>query len=474
MKKLTALLLLATSCSSVLADSTRRSEENIKSATPEMPISVVREKAEQELSITLAQLKQNKSATQELLNIAIARQDLNLINQLLPIYQSFADQDPILVQFSQALQAKLAGEYTKAISIYRNIIAKNPELNPVRLDLAIALFEDQQNEAAEHLFRQVRSAENLPPLVQRQIDAYLNAISQRNSWDISASAYYIRDKNIYKQSSSPTFDSVELKGLVKKKGMLPQKAEGFGYSFNIGRDFNIKNGHYATFENNLYGKLFWDEREADEMTNRTSLGYAYKSALQTLRISPFYEQGWSGGKRYNKIGGARVDYRYWLNANWQLSNAIEYGRNRYVTDKELNGSTIFLSSTLFWQQNPRQFFYAGIDVNNTKAREKSKGFLSKSLRFGWGKTWQWGISSRLNISYTEMKYKDEAKYVYLTLGKTREDKIYRTSLTLWKQDWHLWNITPKLQLTWRKRSSNLPDLYSYKEKNANIIFEKTF
>ncbi|PRM07951.1 TPR repeat-containing protein precursor [Haemophilus influenzae] len=474
MKKLTALILFTTTCSPIFADTIKRAEENIKSATPEMPVIIPQEKTTQDVSIVLERLKQDQSTTEELLNIAIARQDINLINQLLPIYQGFKQQDSILLQLAQALQAKLTGEYTKAISIYRNIIANHPEFNPIRLELAIALFEDQQNETAESLFRQVRSDENLPPLVQKQVDAYLKAIEQRNGWNISASAYYIRDKNIYKQSSSPTFDSVQLKGLKKKKEMLPQKAEGFGYAVNIGRDLNIKNSHYLTVENNLYGKLFWNEREADETTNRISLGYAYKDALQTFRISPFYELGWYSGKRHNKVSGARIDYRHWLNSQWQLSNALEYGKNRYILNKELNGSTVFLSSTLFWQQNPRQFFYAGVDVNNTTADEKSKGFLTKSLRLGWGRVWSWGISSRLHLSFSEMKYKDEAKYSYLSLGKTRKDRIYYTGLTLWKQDWHLWNITPKLQLTWRKRKSNLPDLYSYQEKNVNVIFEKTF
>lgn len=475
MKKLTALLCLA-SCSVALAKSpTYQPEEQMKVATPQKSISVQRAPAaEQHFSFSFEQLQQDQALTEKLLNIAIGQNSAELIEKLLPIYRTFATHDPILLQFAQALLAKSQGDYGKAISELRHILAQRPELESIRLDLAIALFEDQQNEAAENLFRQVQSSANLPAVVQQQIETYLNALQQRDTWDMSASVYYIRDKNVYKTSPSPTFDSVQLKNIKKGESMLPVKAHGFGYAFNLSRHFNLQGSHYLTVENNLYGKLFWDERDADEINNRTSLGYANKSAVQTVQISPFYERSWSGGERYSKSWGLRLDYSRWLNANWQLSNALEYSKNRYIDNQELEGSSQFVSSTLFWQYSPTQFFYSGIDVYNNKAREKSNAYLLKSVRFGWGKSWQWGISSRVNFSYSQKKYKDEARLSYLDLGEIRKDKIYRVSLTLWKSDWHLWHITPKLQLSWRKQQSNIADLYSYKEQNANLIFEKTF
>ena len=36
------------------------------------------------------------------------------------------------------------------------------------------------------------------------------------------------------------------------------------------------------------------------------------------------------------------------------------------------------------------------------------------------------------------------------------------------------SITPKLQLSWRKQDSNIPEMYSYTQKNVNMLFEKTF
>ena len=62
----------------------------------------------------------------------------------------------------------------------------------------------------------------------------------------------------------------------------------------------------------------------------------------------------------------------------------------------------------------------------------------------------------------------------LPLGKIRKDIIYNTSLNLWKLDWYLFGITPKINLSWKKQDSNLDTLYSYSEKEVRLILEKNF
>ncbi|MDU7945911.1 MAG: surface lipoprotein assembly modifier, partial [Haemophilus parainfluenzae] len=58
----------------------------------------------------------------------------------------------------------------------------------------------------------------------------------------------------------------------------------------------------------------------------------------------------------------------------------------------------------------------------------------------------------------------------------RKDIIYNTSLNLWKRDWHLFGITPKINLSWKKQDSNLDTLYSYSElrKRSAVDFRKEF
>ncbi|KAE9531717.1 hypothetical protein A1D25_09755 [Ursidibacter arcticus] len=425
------------------------------------------------IEINEQQLKQNPQLTHKLLSDALFARNQEAIRVLLEIYQTQPNTDPILIDFAQGKLASLDNDNATAIRFYRKILAQHSDLNAVRIELAISLFNAQQNNAAEDQFNKAKSVENLPIPIAQLIDAYLAALKKRSSWQFGATAYYIKDDNVNNASHSP---EIENTGFVKGKGLLPKKANGVAYSADLSRDFNIVNAHYLAFENNLYGKLYWDSRDNDEITNRTLLGYAYKTEKSTFRLLPFFEKRWLSNARDRNTQGIRTEFNHWLSPNWQISTAMEYGKHRYYDNPLQNGHSKLVSATLLWLTKPQQFFYLGGDFNRDTTQVRQYSSDTKSLRFGWGQEWQlWGLSSRLNLSYSQRQYKDVAVLGgFLNLRKIRQDNVLSSSLTLWKRDWHLFGITPKLQFSWRKNRSNLSTLYSYTDKNINLIFETRF
>lgn len=474
-KYLTPLLLLPSALLAAPNDTEQKLYNVAKPTAPQakMPNLPVMKTEKKVIDITDQQLKQNPQLTHQLLSDALYSRNIDAIELLLPIYQSFPHHDSILVEFAKGKMAMYQDNNSQAIKHFRSILAKQPDLNVVRIDLAIALFNAQQNNAAEDQFNKAKAVKNLPTPVRHLIEAYLASLKKRNSWQFGASAYYLRDDNVNNTSSSP---EIENTGYVKGEDMLPQKAHGVAYSADLSRDFNLINAHYLAFENNLYGKLYWDSRENDEITNRTLLGYAYKNQDFTFRLLPFFEKNWVGNHRHRNIRGVRTEFSYWVSPHWQISTAAEYGKQSYYQNTVRNGDNKLLSTTLLWLRTPQQFFYLGADFNRERTQLRQFNSDTKSLRLGWGQEWKlWGISSRLGGSITQRNYKDVAKLGgFLNLGKVRQDKAYSLNLTLWKRDWHLWGITPKLQMSWRKNDSNLPTLYSYTDKNINLVFETRF
>ena len=429
------------------------------------------------IQITLEQLKQNPVLTHELLTRAIYARNPEMIKKLLEIYRTFPNRDPIMERFAEGKLAAITEDYTAAIEHYREILAKNPNLNPVRIELAIALFNQKQDGAAKDQFEKAQTAGDLPPQVKRLIDAYLEALKERDSWNVDFSFNYVRDTNVNNVGSERQVVLENGGVLTRSESMLPQTAHGLAYSLDISRDFNLWRSHYFTVGNEFWGKSYWDNHEFDDISNRTFVGYAYKTAKQNFRIKPFYEKRWYGGESYRWSNGARVEFSRWLSPNWQLSTAGEFSKQRYLDSTSQNGNNKLISATLLWARTPKQFFYLGSDFMAERTKVRQYGSDSKSLRLGWGQEWNWGISSRFGLSIMKREYKDIAKLGNINLfsfGKRREDKIYGVSLSLWKRDWHIWGITPKLQLSWRKQDSNISEMYSYTQKNVNILFEKTF
>ncbi|OOF56017.1 surface lipoprotein assembly modifier [Rodentibacter myodis] len=449
-------------------------QQNIKVAEPEKaePVVSIQGQNNQPIHFSEAELKANPVLTQQLLSQAIYSREPQLIEKLLAIYQNFPENDRTLVQFAQGKYAFLTEDFSGAINAYRQILAERAELNPVRIELAIALFHDRQNAAAEDQFQKALSDNTTPPEVRHLISQYLNALQQRDEWNISASAYYVRDTNVNNTSDSR---DIEQTGYVKNDDMLPQTAHGIAYSLGISKDFNLGGRYYFALDNDLFGKSYWDNHEYDDLFNRTSLGLRYKTAQSTLSLLPFYEKRWYGNNSYQWANGARLEFSHWLNPNWQLSTATEFSKQRYFDSDSQNGNTKLVSATLVWARTPQQFFYLGGDFNRETTKVKQYGSDTKSLRFGWGQEWGKGISSRLGFGISQRHYKDRAVLGrLLDLGKVRKDRIYNVTFTLWKRDWHVLGITPKLQFSYRKQKSNIPTIYSYDRKNVNLIFEKTF
>lgn len=399
------------------------------------------------------------------------------LNTLLQNYKSFSEYNQRLADFASGRIAFLKNDYSKAISMYRKVLAENPTLTAVRLELAITLFYQKQTQAAKEQFEKVKSDSDLPKESRLLVEHYLEEIASQNSWDINFSINYIHDKNVNNVASTEHISLSNHATLTKSGRLLPQEAHGFAYYLNIAKDFNLFASHYLSINNQLWGKNYWDNHQYDDIFNRTSIGYAYKTAQNTFRIKPFYEKRWYGNESYRWNNGVRLENAYWLNPHWQVSLSFEWATQHYFEDTVLNGHNKQYSTTFLWIVDPKRFFYFGGDVFNERVKIRQYGSNSKAIRFGWGQEWQWGISTQLGLSFLTRKYKDIAKLGnldFFSFGKTRKDHIYSLNLMLWKRDWHWWGITPKLQLMWKKQASNIPEMYSYKQNNINLVFEKRF
>lgn len=424
------------------------------------------------ISISLKDVEKDPILVKKLLYQAVIYRHFKIIKMLLPIYQKYQQQDKILILFAEGALAESQQNYSQAIAKFRQLLAINPKMNPARIALAIALFNDKQLSSAKQQFEKVKSDENLPIAVAKMVEQYLRLIDDNSAWQISFSANYEQDNNVNDASSDR---NIEQTGFVKSDSMLPQSAHGIAYSLILAKEKNIKDSHYFFFETNLFGKFYWDNRDYNDTYNRSYLGYVNKNSKQSVRLLSLYERRWIGNKRYQQGTGIRAEYNRWLSINWQISSALEYVKQRYNDYDYLNGANKLFSTTLFWIRNPQQTFHIGFNLEQENTRIKQYSNNSYTLRFGWGQEWGKGISSHMNFSISKRQYQDQFKLANrFPLGKNRRDHIYHTYFALWKRDWHLFGITPKLQLVWKKQQSNFPSFYSYQEKQFNIVFEKNF
>lgn len=414
----------------------------------------------------------NNFTLEERLKQAIYQQELEKIQILLKDYQQQENPDSIVIAYAKAKSAFIRQDYKTAISIYRQMISKQPELNSIRMELGIALFADKQDKAAKLQFDKVKSVSDLPDVAYRKIDAYLEAINQRNEWQFDLSLSYLKTDNVANVARQPYIENT---GFIKNENMLPQKAQGFAFNVDLGKDFNVVGSHYLGFRNEITGKIYWNNHRFDDTANRILLAYAYKKSDRTLQLQSFYDKRWLGNNSFHWSNGIQFSYDFSFSNQWKNQSIVSFEKRSFFDENLQAGNIKTFSNTLIWFANPKQLFYVGGAVSKENTREKQYGSTSKSVRFGWLQEYRWGISSQVVFSFTHRKFHDEAILAgIIPLNKIRRDKVYNLNAKLWKRDWHLWGVTPKLSFLWKKQQSNLASLYAYKDKQITIVLEKNF
>ena len=149
------------------------------------------------IEVTEEQLLADPALLANALDSAIINGDADAVAVLLPIYRKLpADkQDKMLLRFGEAMQARSTGNLSLAIARFREMIAEDPSLQPVRLHLAMALMADHQDEAARGQLEKLRS-DKLPDDIRKVVDDALAALRERRSWTFNAATYYRYDNNI--------------------------------------------------------------------------------------------------------------------------------------------------------------------------------------------------------------------------------------------------------------------------------------
>lgn len=412
--------------------------------------------------ITETELLANPALLAHTLDMAVAAGNSEAVALLLPLYRQLSaqDQDNLLILYAEAFQARIAGKVDLAIARYREMIAANPNLPPVRLQLALALLTDHQDEAAQNQFEKLQ-AETLPDEIRRVVEQGLNTLRQRRSWSFNVSGYYRYDNNI---NGAPRQKEVAM-GQGKWTFSDPKKAHGIHADLSAERLLPLNNGWYAKAEAGVNADWFWDAHDYDDFRFRLGLGGGWQNARRDLGITPFVKRRIFAGKAYSLDIGMDLNASYWLTPQWRLSASGQFAHKKYDSRPWLEGNQYFTGVNALYLRNAGQYWFGGVNTLFSGARDDSDAYSRYALSAGWGKEWGKGISSRLSTTVARRIY-DAPDFFNIQ----RKDNEYSASLSLWNRNFYFWGITPRLSFYWNKTDSNH---FYYDNQNTDVYLELT-
>lgn len=439
------------------------------------------------LVLTPEQLSQRPDLLVRALIPVLKQNDGRGASLLLPLYQQQNHTDPFLLRWAEALVAQYQGHYSEAIGLYQTLLEQHPEVAPMRLQLALTLFKNQQNIAAKVEFQQLQNMP-LPTQLQKIVADYLEGLKQRDKVNFQASINYLNEKNV---NNAPPL-GITAEGTTPSS--KPESAEGFSYFLAMNKNWSLPRGLFWRVESDINGKYYWDNHKYNELGLRASTGLGYKNAKLELSAMPFVERFlYAGGEnasnhartlhRYSKTQGISFNLAYWFTRKWQLVSNIDWGKSNYFAQAQQggNGNYYSVDNTLVYVRTPHQFWTVGADYYYKKAQRESNSFERQGIRLGWGQDWMTGFSTRLNLSYAKRHYaapsidaNNPSAVIFPSFFKVKQkNQEYAVNLTVWHRDVEIFGIKPKVTWSYQKVTSN--NLFAEYDRNKVFLsFSKGF
>ncbi|MDO4998512.1 MAG: surface lipoprotein assembly modifier, partial [Neisseria sp.] len=429
------------------------------------------EAADGKISLSADELSQHPDLVARAMGAAVLYGNDDNVLFLLPYYQKLSPQlqEPALLNAALAVQAGRAQNMSEAVARWRAVLAAQPTWTLARFRLATALYADRQYEAAQAQFEKLRG-ERLPEPLKAANEQYLQAIAQKNDWNVQGGFTYLNDNNI---NNAPK--NRDLGG----GWTAPEAEAGHGIAANVAAS---KRWHYPAFYHELRvsadGKYYWDNKAYNDLSIRAQTGLGKQTARYEVAVLPFVEQTWYAGgapndkslKRFSRSGGVALEASVRPAEKWQLSTHLEYSKPRYRTRAHLNSQVLAWSNTAFYQQNAHRYWFVGADWQQvSQTRDDDDAFNRRGVRVGWGEDWGAGISTRLTAAYGKKHYRGNA----LIWNRRQQNNEWTLNASVWHRNLHFKGITPRLTWNYQRVNSNIA-LYQHQKHRVFVELSKQF
>ena len=371
------------------------------------------------------------------------------------------------LDFLRGTIALRRGDWQTAIARFRAMLARDPTLPRVRLDLAFAYFQAREDKQAAYHFRLVLGEDGLPPAVRANALAFLDRIRRRKSWSVSGSLALAPDSNINAATSAR---EIALFGLPATLSEDARQTSGVGlnarisggYEARISPDLRFRTG--ASLSTRTYEQSKFNDRT---LTLRAGPRFLFEKF--DLRPELTARARRLGGEMYSRAAGIALSGNWQVAPAWRLSAAVGGERvsyetflgegNMYSTQvglaHALGRATLLRADGVFRREavDSEAYSWREFIVGASATRELPRGFVAT-----------------VGSTYRLRRYDSP---IAAFGPEARQDRTLAGRVKLSNRHIELFGFMPEMTFRHERRNSNL-DLYDYKRNMVEIGVVRTF
>ncbi len=359
------------------------------------------------------------------------------------------------------------GDWPVAITRFRAMLARDPNLPRVRLDLALAYFQAGEDRNSAYHFRLALGTKDLPEVVRDRALYFLDQIRRRRGWSITGSLAIVPDSNI---NNATDAREVELFGLPAKLSEDGRRTSGVGWTANLygGYEKRMRPDFRYRISGGLNTRTYPGESRYNDRSISLGAGPRFLFDRLDLRPEITVQQRWLGGDVYSRSQGLRLSGNWLINPAWRLGSSLGREWVKYESSfgegnldsigmdlahalgraTQVRADVVWRRETLDQKANSWREYILGFTVS----RELPRGFVASG-----GPTWRWRqYGAPLVIN-----------------RKARDNRTRALRVTLSNRNIELFGFMPEITLRYERRNSNLA-LYEYTRSAAEIGLVRSF
>ncbi len=377
--------------------------------------------------------------------------------------------NPDDLDFLRGSIAMQRGEWQEAIARFRAMLARNPDLPRVRLDLALAYFQAEDDGNAAYHFRLALGAKDLPETVRASALAFLDRIRRRKRWSVTGSVAVVPDTNINART-----DAREILLFGSQRATLSDDARR---TSGVGVNVNMSGGYEGRVSPDLRFRVggglqtrTYRESDFNEQIVNLYAGPRFLFDKFDLRPDVTARQRWLGGTAYSLALGIGLSGNWLVGQTWRLGASLSRERIDYeegnlgegnldsvglnlthALDKAtlLRADTAWSSETLDLDTHSWREFLVGLTVS----RELPLGFVASG-----GTTWRWRRYGAAHLLYGP---------------EARRERTLALRSTLSNRNVEIFGFMPEIALRHERRDSNVA-YYDYTRTVGELGMVRTF
>lgn len=362
----------------------------------------------------------------------------------------------------------------EAITALRDILAEQPQLVRVRLELARAFFLKGDDNLSRQHFERVLAG-NPVPAIASNIRHFLNKMRARRRWSNYLTVSIEQNDNVNNGAHNSTF----LFGGAEFVRSEPQLAIGVGIS--TGADYNYplnQSWHWRTGVD-----LFQNEYE-DSKLERTYLGLRSGPRWLISRRSEASLQAIGGflyeaGESHSREAGARVEFRQRVTPRFSVNTHTSWKQVHYRFIPENRSGNIPDENQVTYELNGSYLFSpvlqgtARIGRRRDYPRNGNRHDRTRTLKVGLNKVFSKGWTVGISLEQIRDRYGTQRNVLDRGRGELRKDRRMIEQLSVLNRKLTVFGFSPQLVVTADRQESNI-EVNKYKRTRADLRFVRQF